>query len=356
MSKHKFEDFAINLTQKKVPDPSEYSSYIGLEHMDTKNIHVTRWGSDVPIIGEKLIMHKGDILLGKRNAYLRRAAIAPHDGVFSAHGMILRPKEELIDYDFFALFIASDYFFDEAIRISVGSLSPTINWKDLKELTFNLPDLATQKKVAKMLWAINDTIDSYKELINKSDELIKARYLELFDNELYEDIELGKVLDYEQPTNYIVESTLYDNAYPTPVLTAGKSFVLGYTNEKNGIYCGSQEPVIIFDDFTTDSRYVDFDFKVKSSAMKLLHLHNKNESILFYYYALQCIDYVPTNHQRHWISIFSLKKVKSVPLAKQLEFDDFVRKVMKSKEEMQKSIDNLNGMYKKIITKYLKED
>jgi type I restriction enzyme S subunit len=195
MSKYKFEDFAINSTQKKVPDPSEYSTYIGLEHMDTKSINVKRWGSDVPIIGEKLVMHKGDILLGKRNAYLRRAAIAPHDGIFSAHGMILRPKDNIVDYDFFSLFIASDYFFDEAIRISVGSLSPTINWKDLKELKFNLPSLETQKSVAKVLWSINNTIESYKELMQKSDDLIKARFQELFDNDKYESMKFGDALD-----------------------------------------------------------------------------------------------------------------------------------------------------------------
>ncbi len=356
MSKYKFEKFAINCTQKKVPEPSEYSTYIGLEHMDTKCINVTRWGSDVPIIGEKLVMHKGDILLGKRNAYLRRAAIAPHDGVFSAHGMILRPKTEIVDYDFFALFIASDYFFDEAIRISVGSLSPTINWKDLKELEFNIPALETQKKVAKALWSINKTIESYRNLLKKCDDLIEARFQELFDNGNYENIKFGDALDYEQPTEYIVNSTKYDDTYSTPVLTAGKSFILGYTNETDGIYKGKKEPVIIFDDFTTDSKYVDFDFKVKSSAMKLLHLKNKNESLLFYYHALQALDFTPTNHQRHWISIFAEKTVKKVPVEEQLAFNEFVVSSIKTKEALQEGIKNLDSLYKKIITKCLKED
>lgn len=180
MKKYRFEEFAINCTQKKVPSVEEYKTYIGLEHMDTGEIFITRWGSNVPIIGEKLIMRKGDILLGKRNAYLRRAAIAPHDGVFSAHGMVLQPIESVIDRDFFSLFIASDYFFDAAIQISVGSLSPTINWKDLKNLEFNLPTLEKQKELAEVLWSIKNTINSYKKLIDKGNELIKAKFTESF--------------------------------------------------------------------------------------------------------------------------------------------------------------------------------
>ena len=356
MSKYKFESFAINCTQKKVPELSEYSTYVGLEHMDTKSIHVKRWGSDVPLIGEKLIMHKGDILLGKRNAYLRRASIAPHNGLFSAHGMILRPRENLIDYDFFALFIASDYFFDEAIRISVGSLSPTINWKDLKELEFNLPSLEVQKNAAKVLWSIINTIDAYRDQSKKCDDLIKARFQELFDNDSFDEVKFCDVLDYEQPTKYIVKSTKYDDSYTTPVLTAGKSFILGYTNEKEGIYPGKENPTIIFDDFTTESKYVGFDFKVKSSAMKILRTKNKEESVLFYFYALQALDYKPTNHQRHWISIFSEKHVKKVPVKDQKLFNDFVLKTIYTKTQLEDSIRNLETLYKKIISKCLKEE
>gem|GEM_PF-6636147 len=84
--------------------------------------------------------------------------------IFSAHGMVLRPKEDVIDKDFFPLFISSDYFLDAAIKISVGSLSPTINWRDLKELEFELPDMDTQRKLAEVLWSINDTMEAYKRL------------------------------------------------------------------------------------------------------------------------------------------------------------------------------------------------
>jgi len=180
MPKYKFSEIAYNINQKKIPEPSEEKMYIGLEHLDSGSLKVRRWGSDVPITGEKLVMKKGDILFGRRNTYLRRASIAPHDGIFSAHGMIFRPNTEVIDPDYFPFFISSDYFMNAAIRISVGSLSPTVNWKTLKELEFDIPDLDSQRKSAELLTAANKLKESYEVLLEQTDQLVKSQFIELF--------------------------------------------------------------------------------------------------------------------------------------------------------------------------------
>lgn len=187
MPKYRFDEIAINSTEKKKPVEEDKYTYLGLEHLDTGSLTVTRFGSDVAPIGEKLVMKKGDVLFGKRRAYQKKVAIAPFDGIFSAHGMVLRPKEDVIDKDFFPLFISSDYFLDAAIKISVGSLSPTINWRDLKVLEFELPPLEEQRKLAKALWAVIRTIEAYKELLKKTDELVKSQFMELFGNPLTND-------------------------------------------------------------------------------------------------------------------------------------------------------------------------
>ena len=120
-------------------------------------------------------------------------------------------------------------------------------------------------------------------------------------------IKLGELLNYEQPGRYIVKSTEYDNKYPTPVLTAGQSFVLGKTNESEGIFMANKDtPVIIFDDFTTSNHWVDFDFKVKSSAMKMLKPKQRDDiNFKFIYYSIQCIKYTAQDHARQWISKYS---------------------------------------------------
>ncbi|RAX54638.1 hypothetical protein CCY99_02425 [Helicobacter sp. 16-1353] len=127
---------------------------------------------------------------------------------------------------------------------------------------------------------------------------------------------LGECLEYEQPTKYIVKTTHYSNSYKTPVLTAGKSFILGYTNETEGIF--SKIPVIIFDDFTTATKFVDFNFKVKSSAMKILH-PTEIANIKFVYYFMQTIQHRSDTHKRYWIGEFSKLEIPLPPLGEQKE-------------------------------------
>lgn len=119
--------------------------------------------------------------------------------------------------------------------------------------------------------------------------------------------ELGQCLDYLQPTPFLVDNTDYNDEYEIPVLTAGKSFILGYTNEQEGIF-NENLPVIIFDDFTTASQFVDFPFKTKSSAMKILLAKNDND-IKFVYESMQTLNYEVGVHKRHWISVFSKLRI-----------------------------------------------
>ncbi len=177
MPKYKFTEIAFNSTEKKKPTEDDKYTYIGLEHLDTGTLTVSRWGSEVAPIGEKLIMKKGDVLFGKRRAYQKKVGIAPFDGIFSAHGMVLRPREEIITKEYFPLFISSDYFLNEAIRISVGSLSPTVNWKDLKDLTFNIPTIEEQKRITPLVWAAIKAKNAYNSLLLRTDELVKSQFI-----------------------------------------------------------------------------------------------------------------------------------------------------------------------------------
>lgn len=195
MPHYKFDQIAFNITDKKMPEPGDEKMYIGLEHLDSGSLKITRWGSEVELTGQKLVMRKGDVLFGRRNTYLRRAAIAPHDGIFSAHGMIFRPKTQVIDPEYFPFFISSNYFMDAAIRISVGSLSPTVNWKTLKELEFDLPSLEEQRKNAALLKSINETKEAYQELLIQTDNLVKSQFIEMFYDKGYPVKSIGDVVD-----------------------------------------------------------------------------------------------------------------------------------------------------------------
>lgn len=147
---------------------------------------------------------------------------------------------------------------------------------------------------------------------------------------------LGELLSYEQPTNYIVESTKYNDKFLTPVLTAGKTFILGYTNEKDGIY--SDLPVIIFDDFTTASRYVNFPFKVKSSAMKILTPNIELVIPKFIYYRMQAIRFDSSTHKRYWIQQYSKIKVAVPPILVQ---EQIVSRIEELFSKLDKGVETL---------------
>lgn len=171
--------------------------------------------------------------------------------------------------------------------------------------------------------------------MGKIDELIKQ-----FCPDGVQKVPLGDVLDYEQPSKYIVKSTEYDNSYNIPVITAGKGFLLGYTNEQTGVYAASKEnPTIIFDDFVTSFHWVDFPFKVKSSAMKMLTCKDKGNSFRFIYYAMCEIGFVAKEHSRHWISVYSKIEVPLPPLVVQKEIveilDTFTGMIANLQEELE---------------------
>lgn len=195
MPKFRFTEIAINSTEKKKPVEEDKFTYIGLEHLDSGTLTVSRWGSDIAPIGEKLVMKKGDVLFGKRRAYQKKVGIAPFDGIFSAHGMVLRPREEVITKEYFPLFISSDYFLNEAIRISVGSLSPTVNWKDLKDLEFTIPSIEEQKRITPLIWAAIEAKNAYKEQIKCTDDLVKSQFIEMFYGKDYPIRSIGQVID-----------------------------------------------------------------------------------------------------------------------------------------------------------------
>ena len=171
--------------------------------------------------------------------------------------------------------------------------------------------------------------------MSKLDELIK----ELCPNGV-EYKELGKVLDYIQPTKYIVESTEYKDEYNIPVLTAGQTFILGYTDETKGIYEASKEnPVIIFDDFMGSMHWINFKFKIKSSAMKII-IPRANETLNFkyFYYLLKNIKYSSETHTRLWISVFSKFLVPVPPLEVQHEIVRILDNYTKSVEELKEKL------------------
>jgi restriction endonuclease S subunit len=150
-----FGEVLANITDR-VDNPSEagVDRYVGLEHLDPGVMTVQRWDSPEKVEAQKLRFLPGDVIFGRRRAYQKKVAQADFEGICSAHALVLRARPDCIDPDFLPVFLSSDYFLDRAIAISVGSLSPTVNWGDLKVQEFAVPPLDEQTRIADLLWAV----------------------------------------------------------------------------------------------------------------------------------------------------------------------------------------------------------
>lgn len=381
----KFDEIAFNSTEKKKPVDEDKYTYLGLEHLDSDSIYVTRYGADVAPKGDKLIMKKGDVLFGKRRAYQKKVAIAPFDGIFSAHGMVLRPKEDVIDKDFFPMFIKSDYFLDAAIKISVGSLSPTINWRDLKELKFELPSLEEQRKLAEVLWAIYDMKDKYKKLILATDELVKSQFIEMFgdtltDQSVYKVVPLASVFDKPQggewgkddpdstgvpvlrTTNFTDEGIIDFTDVATRIIPLDKVEKKSLSKgdiliEKSG---GSNDKsvgrVVYFE--SDDNTYLNNNFTAK------LHLNGIFDLNSFYVFKFMFVNYWMGGTKIHEGKTTGIHNIRLndylektyIPLAPRSIQDEYVELAEqsdKSKFALQEAIKDLDALSKKIIAENL---
>ena len=173
----KFEEIAQKISKTVKPEEAEVDIYVGLEHLDAEDIHIRRKGVPADVKGGKLRCYPGDIIFGKRRAYQRKAAIVDFDGICSAHAFIFRANSEVIDPKLFPFFLHSDQFMHRMVDISVGGLSPTINWGDLKNQEFLLPPKDQQVHLAKLLWAMDEVIEKEKNLLNRS-EISKSTFIE----------------------------------------------------------------------------------------------------------------------------------------------------------------------------------
>lgn len=162
---------------------------------------------------------------------------------------------------------------------------------------------------------------------------------------------LGEILKYEQPTKYLVSSTDYKDEYPTPVLTAGKSFILGNTNEKDGIFPKEKLPVIIFDDFTTAIKFVDFPFKVKSSAMKILHAKKNEADIKYLFNKLLTIKFPHDQHKRYWISECSKVGIPLPPITTQKQIVERLDKIAEAQKLNDELIQKTDELFQSLLHK-----
>ena len=312
---------------------------------------------------EAYLLQDGDILFARTGATVGKSYLVNNlqeKAIYASYLIRVKTNHYVLP-EFVKYFFESGFYWEQVLGNSVGIGQPNVNGTILSNLELPIPPIMEQKRIVKELgkWlSIIDKIEESKGQLQKNISWAKSKVLDLAihgklvqqdpndepatellkrinpkaeitsDNGHYQKLpegwavcQLDSIISYEQPTPYIVKSTDYDDKYTTPVLTAGKSFIIGHTNETNGIY--EKLPCIIFDDFTTDSKLVDFPFKVKSSAMKILQV-KENINIEYIAMFMSITRLIGDTHKRYWISEYS--KIE-IPIPPKNEQDRIVKKV-----------------------------
>lgn len=301
-------------------DVQENGKYelVTLKSIDTDGnlVHSNRYiNDDVRTLSKGTLVM---ILSEQAPGLLGMTAIIPDNNKYVLNQRIaeIRPTDKVVNYFLSMSINRNQSYFS---RLGAGMKVQNISKGNVENYELSYPSIAEQKKIANCFSSLDVIINSETEKLDllqdhkkgllqqlfpaEGETQPKYRFPEFKDDGDWVETTLGKCLDYLQPTPYLVSSTDYDDKYETPVLTAGKTFILGYTDEKEGIF-NENLPVIIFDDFTTASKFVDFPFKAKSSAMKILLAKGAND-IKFMFEAIQNIKIEVKTHQRHWISVYS---------------------------------------------------
>ena len=373
MKKYRFDQIAINSTKKKKPEENDRFCYIGLEHIDPGNFNISRWGAEAAPTGDKLLIKKGDVLFGKRRAYQRKVGIAPFDGIFSAHGMVLRPNEEIIDSEFFPFFISSDTFMDTAVRISVGGLSPTINWRDLAKQEFYLPSLNNQRILAKKLWAAYNLKQSYIKLLKATDEMVKSQFIEMF-GDIKETRPLSEFISFSCPGEWgkedvdgtginVIRTTNFRNDGHLDLSDVVTRNIESKKIERKRLQKG--DIILERSGGTSDNpvgRVVYFNENGKflfNNFTQLLRCSENVESLylfysLFNYYHMNKNAIRSLGKQTTGIQNLKLEKYYEIPIvcaSKELQerFVQIYHQADKSKFELKKCIENIDNVIKSLI-------
>lgn len=192
----RFDQLATNVNVR-IDNPSEsgMEHYVGLEHLDADSLKIRRWGTPDDVEATKLMFKKGDIIFGRRRAYQRKLGVAEFDGICSAHAMVLRAKPDVVLPAFLPFFMQSDLFMSRAVEISVGSLSPTINWKTMAVQEFVLPPLEEQQRAVHFLSAVEDQSEAVLHALTAATKLRKSMALEAFSRSDYPIVRMGSVAE-----------------------------------------------------------------------------------------------------------------------------------------------------------------
>ena len=375
MAKVRLGDVAVE--RKETSKNNQPFPTVGLEHLIPEEVTLTQWEENSDNTFTK-IFRKGDVLFGRRRAYLKKAAVAPMDGICSGDITVISAKPDMIKPELLPFVIQNDDFFDFAVEKSAGSLSPRAKWQHLKDYEFNLPDLDEQGRLAEILWAMQETKRAYQNLLKRTDELEKSQFIEMFGDPVTDTQKRGQI-----PFSEYMTGIRYGTSQPPVFSENGEYKFIRATNIKAGRIqeedmlridrteaskiekcklVGGEIIIVRSGANTGDTCVVTNDYKdqyagydiIISLDMEKANPVFFNELLNTHYMQLVVKPLTARSAQPH----LNAKQVQDLPMVKadideMKAFESFVNQTDKSKFELENAIKELTATYKRIITESL---
>lgn len=342
---------------------------VGLEHLVPSDLNLSMWEDEKENTFTKMFC-KGQVLFGRRRAYLKKAAVAPFDGICSGDITVIEANPERILPELLPFIIQNDRLFDFAVGKSAGSLSPRVKWEHLRDYEFNLPDMTKQKQLAEVLWAVNTTREAYKTLLLVTDEMLKSQFNDMFENDRYEKKCLGELSILWLKGQPLKKDELFDGGENScihygelftkygPVINAvfSKTNAIAKRNSKKG------DILFPASDVTPDGlarcSVLMHDNIILGGDIIIMRPSPCNNPIYLSYainfQKMQLLSRVTGAVVRH-LSGNSLKSVviPIPPMKLQDEFEAFTHQIDKSKFELQKTLEDLVSSSRTLINHFL---
>lgn len=378
MSRVKLGEVAIEHKETCKANKSGYP-IVGLEHLVSEEINLTAWdeGSDNTFTK---VFRKGNVLFGRRRAYLKKAAVAPFDGICSGDITVIEAIPNRLLPELLPFIIQNDVLFDFAVGKSAGSLSPRVKWEYLKNYEFELPDMTKQKELAEVLWAMDATKRAYQKLLAVTDELVKAQFIEIFGGDTIErldcpTIRMDEVFDITS-SRRILKSEWKESGIP--FLRVRDMVQLAMNQPANNEFYVSEEFYTSLKDSDGIPQPGDIMVSATSTIGKCYEVktgerfYYKDADVLrfrkkvdvdasFFMYCMKLpvlANQIENSMGVTTVGHFLIAKAKTLimpmpPKSQQEQFAAFVKQSDKSKAELERTLSELTATYKRIIAENL---
>jgi len=344
-----FGDVARCLTiATKDPLSEGFERDVGLEHIEPGNIHIKSWGEVAKGTTFTRVFRKGQVLFGKRRAYQKKAALAEFDGICSGDILVCEANEGKLIPELLPFVVQSDRFFDFAIKTSAGSLSPRTKFKDLAKFSLKLPSKPDdQKRIADLLWSIDEVVERWNSVINSLDILFRSLMKQNLNPYKTDEIKIKELLRKSSDFNVgKIQQAEYGKVGKFPIIDQSKIEVAGYSDIAELLYSGDL-PVLIFGDHTTEIKYVDYPFILGADGTKVI-LPKDSINPKYLFFAILNLNLKPVGYRRHF-PILKDCKIKVPEISKQNEIVKKLDSVLVEKLPMTKNIAYLKGIQRGII-------